>query len=672
MKQNLVNLALIGLILASVLSACSMPGLSTPTPLATFQVAPGTAQPTPSVPAVEQQLPAATGLQLPLTPTVPIPLDTAALPLPPVTDPVLVYMDMIDSEVGWGWNDQYVMHTLDGGQTWANVTPPAGFPAGSSLSGAFLDYTTGWVLAPAPDYLSGTLYRTQDSGRSWQPAEVPFAGAFFEFLDASLGWAMVGTGAGAGSSAVDIYQTIDSGANWIRLYNMDPSQSETVGGLPFSGSKNGIGFASSTRGWVGGAEPMGGYVWLFVTNDGGRTWGHQNLALPAGFEQAMTSVDAPLFFTPLEGILPVQLYLVDLVATVFYRTTDGGLSWQARRPVTLTGRYSIASINEFWVWDGETLVASYDGGQAWQSIPADLNLTDSLSQLDFVAPAQGWALGMDASQASTLYQTLDGGFTWTLPGGEPLVIAAPSVTATAMPGVTPTSTSIPVPSSSPASRSGPSVTAGYVNDPPVIDGILDEWSQTRYDVAIVTFGKDNWSGSADLSGKAMYAWDEEHLYITARVYDDVHMQGAVGEDLFMGDGIEFLLDRNVSEDFYSQVLSTDDYQVGVSSGAPADMGYSDSLPVEPDAYLWYPREDERSLPDVEIEVVYVDDGYKIETAIPWSVLGITPKAGMNFGFAFSISDNDNLDMNIQQTLMTDVANRRLTDPTTWGNLKLIK
>ena len=672
MQKSIIRMAVVGSILALILSACNLPGVSTPTPLSTFLAPPETALPTESGSTVEQLPTTDTSAPPTLVPTIPVPTETTTLLLPLVTEPNLVYMDMIDDQVGWGWSDQAVLHTLDGGQTWENITPGAGFPAGSSLSGAFLDVTNGWVLAPAPDYLSGTLYRTQDAGRTWQSATVPFAGASFDFLDSTLGWAMVGTGAAAGSSAVDVYQTVDSGDNWSRLYSLDPTQPDVSSGLPFAGSKNGIGFASPTRGWIGGAEPMDGYVWLFVTQDGGRTWQHQVLVLPAGFEKAMTSINAPIFFNSLEGVLPVQLYLGDLLSTVFYRTIDGGLSWQATRPVTLIGPFSVTSMNDFWVWDGKTLVASYDGGQTWQSIPSDLKLEDNLSRLDFVAPAQGWAMGMDANGVSTLYQTVDGGYTWTLPGGESFSAVTPSPTVTSTSAATPTNTPKPVASSGPARRKGPSVTAGYLKDKPVIDGVLDEWTETRYDIASVTYGKSNWDGSDDLSGKAMFAWDESYLYLAARVYDDVHVQNATGEDIFQGDGIEILWDRNVSGDYYTQSLSSDDYQVGISSGAPADMSYSDSKALAPEAYLWYPRANERSLDEVEIGVFYTDDGYKIEAAIPWSVLSVTPKAGQHYGFAFSISDNDVPNKNMQQTLVTNVPTRILTNPTTWRDLTLEK
>ena len=183
MQKLIQNLAVVGTILVLILSACSMPGLSTPTPLATFLAPSDTALPTEVVGATEQLVPSATVAPSTLIPTMPLPTETVAMLLPLVTDPGLVYMDMIDADVGWGWTEQSVLHTLDGGQTWENITPGGGFPTSGNLSGAFLDAKNGWVLSPATDYLSGTLYRTQDAGRTWQAATVPFAGAFFDFLD---------------------------------------------------------------------------------------------------------------------------------------------------------------------------------------------------------------------------------------------------------------------------------------------------------------------------------------------------------------------------------------------------------------------------------------------------------------------------------------------------------
>jgi hypothetical protein len=66
------------------------------------------------------------------------------------------------------------------------------------------------------------------------------------------------------------------------------------------------------------------------------------------------------------------------------------------------------------------------------------------------------------------------------------------------------------------------------------------------------------------------------------------------------------------------------------------------------------------------------DGYIVEAIIPWSILGITPAKDQRYGFAFTISDDDNPDKAVQQSLVSNVSTRVLTDPTTWGNLVLIR
>jgi hypothetical protein len=75
---------------------------------------------------------------------------------------------------------------------------------------------------------------------------------------------------------------------------------------------------------------------------------------------------------------------------------------------------------------------------------------------------------------------------------------------------------------------------------------------------------------------------------------------------------------------------------------------------------------------VKIAAVAVDGGYNAEIVIPWSVFGVTPAGGQHYGFAFSISDNDNPNQNAQQSLASSTPGRVLTDPTTWGDLALVR
>jgi hypothetical protein len=63
-------------------------------------------------------------------------------------------------------------------------------------------------------------------------------------------------------------------------------------------------------------------------------------------------------------------------------------------------------------------------------------------------------------------------------------------------------------------------------------------------------------------------------------------------------------------------------------------------------------------------------GYNIEAAIPWAQLGVIPATGQHFGFTFSVSDNDTPATTVQETMVSNVATRHLTNPTTWGDLTL--
>ena len=60
----------------------------------------------------------------------------------------------------------------------------------------------------------------------------------------------------------------------------------------------------------------------------------------------------------------------------------------------------------------------------------------------------------------------------------------------------------------------------------------------------------------------------------------------------------------------------------------------------------------------------------LEIAVPWSVLQVQPYQGLKLGFCLSLSDNDHEGVQVQQTMLSNCPQRRLTDPTTWGTLIL--
>jgi len=212
-------------------------------------------------------------------------------------------------------------------------------------------------------------------------------------------------------------------------------------------------------------------------------------------------------------------------------------------------------------------------------------------------------------------------------------------------------------------RPGTSVAAAYMHSAPTINGDLSDWGLGIYQANSLVYGAADHVSEGDLSANLMVGWDVNYLYIGSRIKDDIYVQISNGAYIYKGDSIEILLDTDVRTDFYYDVLSYDDYQLGVSPGNP-------SRGTNPEAYMWYPLSVKGPRSQVQIGVLSTANGYHLELAIPWSLYGISPYSGQHFGFAFSVSDNDNAGQAVQQTMISNVPTRMLTHPMTWGDLTL--
>jgi hypothetical protein len=282
----------------------------------------------------------------------------------------------------------------------------------------------------------------------------------------------------------------------------------------------------------------------------------------------------------------------------------------------------------------------------------------------------------------------------TLPGAAsptPFTFPTPNLTLTAVfaavgtstPSPQPTSTAIPptatrtpseIPTqetpeatsaagSSASSRpNGTLVTAAFLAGPPTIDGSLSDWDTSAYTVSYVVYGSGARSGANDLSAKYYIGWDPTYLYLGVEVTDDKFVQISQGRSLYKGDEVEVQLDAALTADFSSTTLSADDYQIGLSPG--------DFDSIEPEAYRWYPSSKAGSLTSVVVKSASTTSGYNLEARIPWTVFGVTPQSGDHYGFALSVSDDDQAGKAIQESLISSVSTRKLLDPTTWGTLEL--
>jgi hypothetical protein len=126
-----------------------------------------------------------------------------------------------------------------------------------------------------------------------------------------------------------------------------------------------------------------------------------------------------------------------------------------------------------------------------------------------------------------------------------------------------------------------------------------------------------------------------------------------------------LLDADVPGDFSEHALNNDDFQIGVSPGNLLER-------TAAEVYIWAPEYKAGPVSRVLVAGRLTEEGYLMEVAIPWFVLEVTPFADLHLGFLFSISDNDAVGQNVQQSVASYVPRRILYNPTTWNDLRLVQ
>ena len=134
-------------------------------------------------------------------------------------NPSLTAVDFVDATTGWAGGsasngEAAVMYkTTDGGQSWATEALPKGLTGLSGLQ--FMDQNEGWAVgssfpessAPTPQ---GWLLHTTDGGATWAAVTTAPTGSFVDavhFLDSQHGW-LAGLG---------VWATTDGGATWAKV-----------------------------------------------------------------------------------------------------------------------------------------------------------------------------------------------------------------------------------------------------------------------------------------------------------------------------------------------------------------------------------------------------------------------------------------------------------------------
>jgi hypothetical protein len=342
----------------------------------------------------------------------------------------ITYIDMHDATTGWalgtvdGSRADHVLITQDGGLTWRDVTPPEPAPEdGGTFKGAtafFLDSQNAWVFYHPPQHgdfrnrLHIVIWRTSTGGFQWTGSD-PLTLWFrlienFYFADASHGWLMLHTSSGGGFAFFELYLSKDNGAHWERIidYRSDDQSIHLCcrTGMVFHGPNTG--FVTVTRQW-GGTDVK----W---THDGGLTWHETRLPRPEGyledlgdgFHYLCKSYSPHLFSSQFVKVAlecsphigtPVTIYFL-------YTSEDGGESWQSA--LFPGGQLLFIDPQVGWAL-GKDIYQTLDGGKTWTKMSS----VSWEGQFSFVNQQLGWAVAR-AGKEITLVQTKDGGHSWIL------------------------------------------------------------------------------------------------------------------------------------------------------------------------------------------------------------------------------------------------------------------
>lgn len=379
-------------IIGLVLSACAQQpnGISTIVPPEADEPTPSPYPDTPSPPAIDAPL---------------------------IESPALIDLVMFDEIEGWAVSESQIVRTNDGGVTWYNVTPEEVGETGFSVDSFFLDHEHAWIQRPDLENFPsrGFLYRTTDGGLTWKDAVVPFSRGDLYFVDENNGWVLADLGVGAGSNAVAVYQTTDGGVTWQQTYTNDPNASNESDTLPLGGIKSGLVALDNSTAWVGGVVYAPGEVYLFRTDDGGRTWAPVLLTLPDGAENFELGVDDEhmKFVTARDGFLVLRM-AGDSTQTAVYVTNDSGNTWTLTSTIVEgAGEAEFLSAQEAILYNGGQFYVTRDASQTWESISPDVAFGESFAGMEFANLTTGWVIALDpTTNHRSLYKTTDGGVTW--------------------------------------------------------------------------------------------------------------------------------------------------------------------------------------------------------------------------------------------------------------------
>ena len=245
----------------------------------------------------------------------------------------------------------------------------------------FVDQNDGWVVGAF-----GTVFRTVDAGKSWQPQVSHTTELLFDvdFTDAKSGWIVGRSGT--------IVHTADGGETWTK---QDSGTDKHLFAVDFVDDQFGV--------------AVGDWGVILTTSDGGKTWKSHALENDVILND-VAMIDRSLGF------------IVGEIGTIL-KTEDGGLTWQTLDSGVQKTLFALSfsdARNGWTVGIDAIILQTQDGGATWERRNGSVEVRE-LEQVGFAQALDNPSLyaiavsgnrGFAAGEIGAVMTSEDGGRTW--------------------------------------------------------------------------------------------------------------------------------------------------------------------------------------------------------------------------------------------------------------------
>lgn len=341
------------------------------------------------------------------------------------TDADLWAVRFSDAQHGVVAGDTVVLSTMDGGGSWSEITPPSELAPDGFWGVDTTDASHVWVATA-----DGAVLRSTDGGATWtRRALGDYTGTVAcDFVDAAHGYAVGDGGL--------LWKTADGGATWSRLAPIaDPSVVWPE-----------VAFWDARHGWAWGYSRRSDEAVLLATSDGGAHWRPcadvwwVDAVVPTGKTSAwLLSSGDSLWLEPVvlqrtadagrhwktaevnapssPTSLAVDGEHLCAVGSGLLVSADGGKDWlpaSSGQAPWVTGLAAQPS-GGLWAADGTGALLHSPDGVRWTEQPVPERWSASLYGITFADADHGWAVGADSlwGESGVIMATDDGGATWT-------------------------------------------------------------------------------------------------------------------------------------------------------------------------------------------------------------------------------------------------------------------